>query len=278
MPKQVSHSVGMCLKIRRPVLCCLLLCFLLPQANAGGTTRKAGRGSDLIDDLPMRKPANLVPDDEIEIVPLRQTLWPEQILVEDDAGVMNNMRNQLTDWETQRNYVDLWDLESTHLYTPPTESQKRGYVGTNLLRYFDKRLAGEIKNADNGSPLHAVGQVHKTLRPKAEARISEHIKLRFKAQVLQGKAYLMLENPYVETNTLVTASGRVEFTMQKNLKPLGVATRMNYFVNRREYVGEVDKTLTEHILARYSSRQNDRTMMFQQESDQTIQLIYSLPF
>ncbi|MBI2519368.1 MAG: hypothetical protein HYV97_03080 [Bdellovibrio sp.] len=226
----------------------------------------------------MRKPANLVPDDEMEIVPVRQTLWTEQILVEDDAGVLKNMQNQISEWDTQRNYVELWDLESTGLYDPPSDSRKQSYIGTNLLRYFDKRLAGEIKNSEDNSALRAVGQMQKTLRPKAEARISENVKLRFKAQALQGKAYFILENPYVETQTLVTASGRVELSVAKSLKRLGVATRVNYYANQGEYVGEVDKSLTDHIIARYSSRQNDKTMMFNKQSDQTIQLLYSLPF
>jgi len=265
----VSVRFTTCLEIRRPLVCFLILLSVTSKVSAQDYPRE---------EVPLRKPANLVPDDEMEVVPVRQILWTEQILVEDDAGVLNNMQNQITEWDSRRNYVEMWDLESTGLYGPPTEAHKRSYVGTNLLRYFDKRLAGEIKNADDNSALRAVGQVHKTLRPKAEARISENVKLRFKAQALQGKAYFILENPYVETQTLVTATGRVELTVAKSLKPLGVATRVNYYANRGEYVGEVDKILTDHIVARYSSRQNDKTMMFNRQSDQTIQLIFSHPF
>ncbi|MEK6624957.1 MAG: hypothetical protein AABY86_08315 [Bdellovibrionota bacterium] len=267
----MSACRSICLEIRRPFIIFLALFSVTSPVCAQLYPYP-------LEEIPLRKPANLVPDDEMEVVPVRQTLWTEQILVEDDAGVLNNMQNQITEWETRENFVEQWDLESTGLYDAPTESQRQRYIGTNMLRYFDKRLAGEVKNSEDNSALRAVGQLHKTLRPKAEAQISEHVRLRFKAQALQGKAYFILENPYVESQTLVTATGRVELTVAKSMKSLGVATRVNYYANKGEYVGEVDKTLTDHIIARYSSRQNDKTMMFNQQSDQTIQLIFSHPF
>ena len=35
--------------------------------------------------LSSRGPANIIPDDEIEIEPIKQTLWYENLLVEDDS-------------------------------------------------------------------------------------------------------------------------------------------------------------------------------------------------
>jgi len=228
--------------------------------------------------LSSRGPANIIPDDEIEIEPIKQTLWYENLLVEDDRGVLVGVREQLKFWREREEYVSNWDLESTGLYRTPDIEAKKRYLQKNLLRYLDKRLSGEIRNAEKNSTLHRVGQVQTALRPNAEARISEKIKIKFRARVLQGKAFILVKNPWVDNRTTISATGKVEVAMNRSFKDLGIATRVRYNVNESEYLAEIDKTITSKITARISSHQNDKTMIFESEANSTLQLLFHHSF
>jgi len=230
------------------------------------------------EDEPSRNPANYVPDDEVEVIPIRQTIWVEKVLVDDDAGVLESVRNQINDWQERENYVSQWDVEPIGQYRLTDETGKRKYLGNKLIKYLDKRLAGEVRHAEEGSYFKTVGEVQKALRPNAEASVSRNIKIKFKARALQGKAYMIVDNPYVDAQTSVSLSGNVHMTVKKDLKDLGIQTQLQYEVNKGEYVAQFDKPITRTVSARVSSRQKDRNMAFSDASDQIFQLLYNLAF
>lgn len=225
-----------------------------------------------------RSPANIIPDDELEVEPARHTLWFEDLIVEDDRGVMVGMREQLRRWQEVELYSEQWDLESTGLYRTPDLEAKKRYLQKNLLRYLDKRLAGEVRRAEKNSTLHRVGKVQNALRPKAEAKLSEKIKVKFRAKVLQGRAFMIVSNPWVDNRTTVTLSGDVEISMSKSLKDFGINTRVRYQVDDGLWLAELDKSITRKITARISSSQNDKTLLFDKESNKTIQLMFNHSF
>jgi len=225
-----------------------------------------------------RRPANFTHDDSLELVPVGQTIWLENILVEDNDGVLSSIRHRVQLWQDQENYVRNWDLETTGMYNLPSEREKQSFIGTNLLRYFDRRLSGEIKNSEQGSTMNSVGKTYQAMKPKAEAQITQNVKLKFRARMLQGQGTLNVENPWVEARGLVTVGGRVEFTMAKNLKPLGVTARVNYYANRSEYEAIMDKQIYGNFSARYSSIQDKNTGVADKKSNQILQLMFNQSF
>ncbi len=227
---------------------------------------------------PSRAPANFIPDDQIEPLPLEQRLWIQEVLVEDQAGVLESMRNNFEHWQQKEEYVRRWKVEAVGPLATPTAEQKKSYLMKQLLKYADKRLSGEIKNAEEGSTFHNIGQVEQALRPNAEAKISSKVSLKLRARVLQGKAILLVNNPWVGYHATIKMNGSVDMHLEKELKDFGVRTAVDYQVKDGIYVARVEKSITTEISARFSATQDIDKAPFKSESDSRIELTYSRGF
>tara|TARA_R110000868_G_scaffold164359_20_gene396962 strand:+ start:1744 stop:2478 length:735 start_codon:yes stop_codon:yes gene_type:complete len=227
---------------------------------------------------PSRSPANFIPDDQIEPLPLEQRLWIQEILVEDSAGVLESMRHNFENWHQKEEYVRRWKVEAVGPLSTPTAEQKKSYLMRQLLKYADKRLSGEIKNAEEGSTFHNIGQVEQALRPNAEAQISSKVSLKLRARVLQGKAILLVNNPWLDYNATIKMNGSVDMHVGKELKEFGVRTAIDYQVKDGIYVARIDKTITAEISARFSATQDIDKAPFKAESDSRIELTYNRGF
>lgn len=223
-----------------------------------------------------RNPANFIPNDDVDAMPfVKNKPWIENFIAPDNEGVLVGMTAQLKNWQDIEEYRDAWNLKSTGLYNTPTSQSRISMVQSNILRYADKRLAGEVKNAEEGSTLAAVGKAQQALRPQAEMG-NETFKLKFKAKVLQGESRLVFINPWLEQetqykifqNTLSTSIG-------KDFKTIGIKTNAQYQMTEKRWVASVDKQITEAIKANISSAQADKNMAFSSNSDKTFQFIYS---
>lgn len=227
---------------------------------------------------PSRAPANFIPDDQIEPLPLEQRLWIQEILVEDKAGVLNSMRSNFENWQQKEEYVRRWKIEPTGTLVTPDKDQKKSYLMKQLLKYADKRLSGEIKNAEEGSTFHEIGKVEQALRPNAEAKISSKVSLKLRARVLQGKVILLVKNPWVDYHANIKANGSIDMHLEKELKEFGVKTAIDYQVRDGIYIARVEKALTAEIGARFSATQKVDKAPFKSESDSRIELTYSRGF
>lgn len=222
-----------------------------------------------------RKPAS-APEEEVMTLPTFDKPLLVSLFAEDDAGIMATMRTSLNTWEEQENYSKRWNLESTGLYKTPTTSDKRKYIANKLLKYADKRLSGEIRNADEGSTLHSVGKVEKSLRPNAVVSLSKLVSVKFKARVLQGKAIMEVRNPWVEFSTTLAATGSVKLLTQKNFKELGTSTGVEFAANNSEWVAFVDQEVTTNVKARLSSTQKNQSI-FNNDADKKVEMSASFP-
>jgi hypothetical protein len=226
----------------------------------------------------VRGPSNFVPNDDLEAVPFEQKIWLQNVFVETDEGNISSMRSQFEKWEREQEYARVWNLESTGLYESVDTSKRKAYFNRQLLKYADKRLSGEVREAEEGSSLHTVGQVEQALRPNAEAEISKNVKVKLRARALQGKATMVVQNPYIEMNSSINLSGEATVFVGKKLEALGVDTALDYQVSEGVWVARIDKALTNTVTARVTSSQDDDAMAFTGKSDQTLQFIYSAPF
>lgn len=225
-----------------------------------------------------RSPSNFVPNDDIEPLPFQNRKWTQDILIEDDAGVLNSMRDQFMGWKKTEEYARNWNIESTGLFKVATEEERKTYFNKRILKYADKRFSGEVKKAEKGSTLHRVGKVHKALRPQTTASITDNIKIRFKARVLQGKIIMKVENPYVQYESSVNADGRIRMHAKKNFKALQIKTSMDYDIKEEEYVARVERPITQKLSARVSSVQNHKDVAFSGPANKTVELLFSHAF
>lgn len=225
-----------------------------------------------------RLPASFTPDVEIQEVPPREGVWLENVWVEDQAGVMTGMRNTLESWDREAEYARTWNLESTGLYVIKDQNDRKSYFNKNLLKYVDKRLSGEIKQAEKGSTLARVGQAQKALTPNAEVGVSESVKIKFKAKILQAKAFMIVKNDYLENSTEIDISGNLNINVSRDIASLGVNAGVNYHVTDGQWVATVDKKLSEHWRTRLSSSQVDSEMAFSKSSDTRMEFMFTQPF
>ncbi len=220
-----------------------------------------------------RAPASAF-EEEVLVAPYEQKASIKYIFAEDDAGVMRGMRDSLSSWDQTEEFKKTWHLESTSLYATPTTSEKSKYISSSILKYADKRLAGEMKNAEEGSTLYSVGKVEKSLRPNASVGVSKNISIKFKARVLQGKAIMDVKNPWVECSATVKANGKTNILTKKDFKELGTSTGVEYSVNESQWVAFVDQEITQNVKARVSST----TQPNGNDADKRVEMNASFPF
>jgi len=220
-----------------------------------------------------RAPSSIL-EEEVLTVPLEQKVFIKTIFAEDDAGVMKGMRNSLSSWDNTEEYAKRWNLESTNLYKTPTTSEKGKFISKNLLKYADKRLAGEMKNAQEGTALYTARNVEKSLHPNASVPVSRYISLKFKARVLEGKAVMDVRNPWIECSATLKANGKTKILTKKDFKQLGTSTGVEYDVNESQMVAFVDQEITNNIKARLSST----GQLNGNDADKKLELTASFPF
>ncbi len=225
-----------------------------------------------------RGPSSFVPNEEIEVVPPKNEVWLQKVLVDDDAGVLRSIRNNLNQWQATEDYARAWNLQSTGLYTIKTTQDKKSYLNRKMLKYLDKRLSGEIKHSEEGSTLRRVANVQKALKPKVAVAVSSNVKVKFKARLLQGKAFVVVDNPYVDYKTELTAKGDINMKLEKRFDKVGVSTHMDYDIKNGTWLTYVDKKVIKAVTARVSSSQSEKEMAFTENANKTVQLFFSKPF
>ncbi|MFA6236826.1 MAG: hypothetical protein WC635_05810 [Bacteriovorax sp.] len=258
--KQESATKG-CQNFRQ--LSVFIILSLLSVTASAFTTR----------DGASRMPASAF-DEEVLTVPLEQKAVVQSLFAEDDAGVMKGARDQLNTWEETEEFSKRWDLDSTNVYKTPTTKAKTKFITKNLMRYTDKRIAGEVKNADEGSTFHAVGKVEKSLRPNASVAMSKYISLKFKARVLQGKAIVEVRNPWVDANATISANGKTKLLTKKDFNQLGTSTGVEYNVKEAQWIAFVDQEISKNVKARLSST----TQPNGDDADKRLEMSASFPF
>ena len=219
-----------------------------------------------------RSPASAF-DEEVLTIPVETKQISQTLFAEDDAGVMKGMRDSLTSWQETEDYAQKWDLHSTHLYNTPTVKEKRVYITKNLLRYADKRFAGELRDAEEGSTLQKVSKVEKNLHPNLSVPVSKSVSIKFKARVLQGKAMMEVRNPWLDLNATVGLNGKARVVTKKDIAQTGTSTGIEYSVNDSVWVAFVDQEITKNIKGRLSSTSTPNN-----DADKRLELMACFPF
>jgi hypothetical protein len=225
-----------------------------------------------------RKPASAVPDEEVLTAPFEQRVLMQSILADDDGGVMKGVRSTLEYYQQQEDYAKKWHLESTGLYNTPTASEKKALISKNIFKYADKRLAGELKNSEEGSTLHSVAKAEKSLRPNTEVGISKSVAIKFKARVLQGKMIMEVKNPLIELSATANAKKKVRVITKKDFKEIGFSTGADFNITDGESIIYADQEITENIKARLSSNQVNHQKAFANDADKRVELSATFPF
>lgn len=218
-------------------------------------------------------------NDEVSMVPYSLPHWGERIMVRDDSGVYDEMKQQINSWQEKEDYAKNWNLQSTGMYAPTPEKEKKSFMMAKGLKYMDKRLAGEVKQAEEGSALHTVGQVQQVLQPNAKVAVSKNVRLKFKAQVLQMKGKVLVINPYVDSQADHSfTKNETNLHLGRDISAIGIGAGVDYIVQKESYETYMSKRLTDTITTKISSSQKQDNMAFSSDSDRKVEINYSKPF
>ncbi len=224
-----------------------------------------------------RSPASgNVPDEEQILAPKTDIALMNVWLKDDDAGVMASMRDRLQNWDNIDQYARLWNLESTNLHQTPDIEDRKNMILGNLLKYADKRLAGEIKNAEEGSTFHTVGKVEQAIKPQASVTVAKDFALKFKARPLTGKAMVELRNPYFQHETTISMNGNIRTIASKEFKDTGFKAGSEFQVGDEKWIAFVDQELSQNIKARLSST-NNKPDFIGSAADKKIEMMATFP-
>lgn len=248
------------------------------SAELNESQLKELRKFDIYSKLRSRKINNFVPSDDVISTPIQKQHWAKGLMKEDNKGVLISIKKQIKQWEQTEEYARNWHLASTGMFDIADTDTKVDYLKRQGLRYLDKRITGEMKNAEKGTAMATVGQVHEALRPSTNVDIAPNIRMRFKARVLQGEASMNVENPYVESKTYVRVNGDITTELGKSFDKLGLRAQLNYRVDNGEYRALLNQRLSDHWSAEVISQQEDDKILFSKDTDQVYQLLYSAPF
>ena len=226
-----------------------------------------------------RTTSSLSPNDEVIYSPFTQqnNTWLNQIMVDDDDQTLEQVRQTLQNWQQMEEFSRMWNLESTGLYQTPPDGEKVNYLSKNMIRYIDKRIAGEVKNAKDGSTLKNIGQIQEALRPGTQVNISKDFKIKMRMQVLQGQASFQLQNPWIGFVAEGTASGKLKVCFDKNFSNLGGQAEVKYEYPYDKWTASYEQLITSYLKARFSSEKIGK-LSFGEQAQQNFQFIYWRPF
>lgn len=218
-------------------------------------------------------------EEEVLTVPVtKSTFSKEVIFQEDDSGVMKGMKDDLNEWEKKREFAELWDLEGIQFYEAPSANDQKKYLGKKVLRYLDRRLNGEMKKAQEGSALHSIKTVEKSLRPDATVAMTKNFSMKFKFRALQGKLITDFRNPWIESNITVGANGKIKFITKKNFKDIGLTSGTELSITESTLLAYIDQEFTQNIKGRVSTYQEHGMNIFGNDADTRVEVIASFPF
>lgn len=220
-----------------------------------------------------RGPASLIPSDHVQMSPIEEDIWLNTILVEDEKGVLKGMVHDFETWNEKERYAQMWNLESTGLYQTPTDDQKKNYLSKRALKYLDKRISGEVKNAKKGSKLHRVGKVQESLKPNTSVDVSPNMRLSFKSRILDGEAIMVMVNPYFENSTTLDYKGNLNINMAKKFEDLKLSTRFQMNVARGEWELHCDRPIIGKWQGRITARNTEAN-----DQEQIMRVSYSHRF
>lgn len=237
-----------------------------------------------------RDPSNYYPSDAYVYVPYEnKTFWSE-LVVPDRKGVLRRIQEQMTLWQEDDFFIEYWDLADTGLYQVDVETRK-GFLARQGLRYVDKRLTGQIKRAEEGSTLAAIGKAKNALSPKTTVGLGKDLKFKFSAKVLRGLMLMRLKNPYiddvvVEYKALDSLAlwdpdnypNEAKIHMRENFRGIKAYAIIEYKFFDEEFRWEFAKGLTRRLFLAVITEQTNRDLPFSGGANKIAELRFNSIF
>lgn len=198
--------------------------------------------------------ANYTPDSQLDIRPPQKGGWLEDAMLEDRAGVMKSIKRDLDNWRTREEYLQVWNLESFGLHNNvPARAEQKRILSKRMLKYLDKRLTSGVAGTPESDRTRKIAAARNSLRPNSSASLSKNLKLKFRAKLLQRKAAIVLQNPWVGCRVDASFQGDAKIKMSKEVA--GFAAVANHEVSSGTWESRIERSIASNVRAQISSTQ-----------------------
>ena len=95
---------------------------------------------------------------------------------------------------------------------------------------------------------------------------------------MRGRGQFILVNPYFDADAKFSLSGRNEFNFSKYISIIDVNAKFSYIGHEDRIYSEISKNIVGNLSTRVTSTSMMEKTLFTKESDNRLELIYSLGF
>lgn len=220
--------------------------------------------------VPLRKPANFVPDDDMIIVPM----VVERNFIEDfnekHKDEFRSARKKLNHWMVQEQYAEDYGLEGTGVVTLPTADQKERFFRRNYLRFMQKdveqsnqavvnELVNDWNTNDEIDSIEANEQRdefivkakknkgQKVFTAKKTVKVAgKKFKLDIQPRVEMGMVKVRLDTPYFRMRGWLGINGQQEIKISRKFASTNTRAMVNYYIEQNRLLSVIDQPLMTH--------------------------------
>lgn len=223
-----------------------------------------------------RAPANIVPDDDMIIVPLNIEGNIYEDFNEKYKDKFKASRQKLELWMQNEQYAKDYGLEGTGAVNLPTQDQKEDFLKRNYLRFITK----DVQRSTNGTlnetwsnlttndEIDAISEredreeyfiraknSNAGKEPQLETRIKvgkRKFKLRFQPRFEQGAMKITLKSEFIDLKALLGVNGNQEVKFERKWKSTNTKALLYYYIDESRVLASVDQKIKGKLTLRFT--------------------------
>ena len=230
-----------------------------------------------------RAPANVVPDDDMIVVPLNIEGSIYEDFNEKHKDKFKASRRKLNFWMAQEQYAKDYGLEDTGFINLPTENDKREFLNRNYLRFITKDIQkssqetlretqqslkdtwsswttnDEIDSIQERDERDAFRDESKAKLGKKAKEIETRIKvgkkkfkLRFQPRIEQGMVKVTFDSDYINFKAYLGINGNQEIKFDKYWKSTRTKALVYYYIDQARVLASVDQNIKGNLNFRFA--------------------------
>lgn len=223
-----------------------------------------------------RAPANIVPDDDMIIVPLNIEGSMYEDFNEKHKEKFKASRQKLEIWMQNEQYAQDYGLEGTGSVNLPTQQEKEDFLQRNYLRFISKDVQRSTNQElkETWSSLTTNDEIDSiseredreeyfvkakksagTKQAELETRIkvgTKKFKLRFQPRLEQGMMKITLDSEFIGMKALIGINGNQEVEFKRSFRSTGTKALLYYYIDESRVLASVDQNIKGYLSLRFA--------------------------
>jgi hypothetical protein len=223
-----------------------------------------------------RKPASIIPNDDVIVVPVaaQMSFYERHVANDKNWKDVGRVELQIKLWQENANLAQQYGLDADSIgsrYYVPTSDEKWEYISRSYMRYLRRKGEEPLKdgskewfrqwNADK--EVNSIDEMEATF--KATNKKSQYIpsslqereigktkkfRMYFQPRVEQGLLIVRMTSALVDGRAWIGINGESEVNLQRRFNT-GTRLMFNYFTHNQQYLTSIDQSLGGGFSARF---------------------------